>query len=47
MTTTAQTLSGSLEFSAGAAAAIVATLTVSGTIGAAIYAVSFRLEYLG
>jgi hypothetical protein len=46
-TTTAQILSGNLCFNAGSAAAIVATLTVSGTIGAAVYELYFRLEYLG
>lgn len=46
-TTTAQILSGSLIINAGSAAAIVATLTVSGTIGAAVYELYYRLEFLG
>jgi hypothetical protein len=46
-TTTAQVLSGNLIFNAGSAAAIVATLTVSGTIGAAVYEFYLRLEFLG
>lgn len=46
-TTTGQILSGSLVFNAGSAAAIVATLTVSGTIGAGVYELIVRLEYLG
>jgi hypothetical protein len=46
-TTTAQILSGSLVFNAGSAAAISTTLTVSGTIGAAVYELYLRLEFLG
>ena len=46
-TSTAQILSGQLTFNAGSAAAIIPTLTVSGTIGAAVYELVFRLQFIG
>jgi hypothetical protein len=46
-TTTGQILSGTLIINAGTAAAISTTLTVSGTIGAALYELYVRLEFLG